>query len=129
MIKEPMKPRLFGYLGGVVREQGGKALAINGAVDHVHMLLSLPATMSVAELMRLVKTLSSKWVHETFPETRMFSWQPGYSAFSVSHSNVPAVSTYIRTQEEHHKKVSFRDEFLSLLKRNEIEFDERYLWE
>ena len=129
MIKEPMKSRLHGYLGGVVREQGGKALTINGTADHVHMLLSLPATVSIADLMRLIKTLSSKWVHETFPDQSKFSWQPGYGAFSVSHSNSAAVSAYIQTQEEHHKKVSFRDEFLSLLKRNEIEFDERYLWE
>ncbi len=123
-----MRSRPFGYLGGVVREQGGKALAINGTADHVHMLLSLPATMSVSDLVRFVKALSSKWVHETLPDQSKFSWQPGYGAFSVSQSNVPAVSTYIQTQEEHHKKVSFQDEFLALLKRNEIEFDERYLW-
>ena len=129
MIKEPMKSRLFAYLGGIVREQGGKALAINGTDDHVHMLLSIPATVSIADMMRLVKTLSSKWVHETFPDKSKSAWQPGYGAFSVSHSNIPAVSEYIQTQEQHHRKVSFQDEFLSLLKRNEIEFDERYLWE
>ena len=91
--------------------------------------MSIPATVSIADMMRLVKTLSSKWVHQTFPDQSKFAWQPGYGAFSVSQSNVPAVSTYIQTQEEHHKKVSFQDEVLALLKRNEIEFDERYLWE
>jgi len=106
-----------------------KALSIGGVEDHVHILLSLPATMPVAKAMQLIKGGSSKWVHETFPDQRLFAWQTKYGAFSVSVSQVDKLIKYIENQEPHHQKLSFQEEFVALLKKHNIEYDERYLWE
>ncbi len=127
-LTEDIRARLFTYMGGIVREAGGKALIINGVVDHVHCLVSMPSTVSSAEMIRMMKGKSSKWVHEHFPEKRSFAWQRGYETFSLSHSKLGEVTRYITNQEEHHRKVSFQEEFLSLLKKHDIEFDERYIW-
>jgi len=124
-----LKARLFPYLGGIIRQQHGTALIINGPTDHVHILASLAAKHSLSDLMRELKTNSSGWVHENFPDKKLFAWQTGYGAFSVSHSNLGEVRKYIANQEEHHRHVSFKEEFVALLKRHEIEFDERFLWE
>jgi REP element-mobilizing transposase RayT len=115
-------------MGGIVRSIDGIALAIDGPSDHVHLLVKTPATAAMADVVRTVKTNSSKWVHETFPRAA-FAWQTGYGAFSVSCSNVEAVSEYITGQEEHHKSVSFQEEFVAFLRRHGIEYDERYIWE
>jgi REP element-mobilizing transposase RayT len=104
-----------------------KALAIGGTEDHMHILLSLPATLPVAKAIQLIKGGSSKWVHETFPSHKDFAWQEGYGAFSVSISQVEATITYIKTQEEHHRKKTFEEEFLTFLKKHGIEYDERYI--
>ena len=88
----------------------------------------MPATVSIAEMMRIVKGKSSAWVHEQFPSRGTFAWQAGYGAFSVSHSQIDTVTKYIAGQEEHHKKVSFQEELLSFLRKQGIEFDERYIW-
>ena len=106
-----------------------KAIEIGGVPDHVHILLSLPSTLSIAKAMQLIKGGSSKWVHETFPEHRLFGWQVKYGAFSVSVSQLDKTIQYIKSQEEHHRKMTFKEEFLELLKKHRIEFDERYLWE
>ena len=128
LLKGEITSRLFPYVGGIVREFDAKMLAVNGACDHVHLLLSLPTGLPIADLMRTVKTRSSKWVHETMPAARSFAWQPGYAAFSVSESNLPQVKQYIAAQEEHHRNVSFMEEFLTLLRKHNIEFDEEMLW-
>ena len=125
MLKVPIRPRLFAYLGGVARSLGGEPLIVNGVADHVHMLLTLPSTVTLAEAMRRIKAKSSHWLRQ---ETQDFAWQPGYAAFSVSQSNVTRVTKYIANQEEHHKRMAFKDEFLSLLKRHELESEERFLW-
>jgi REP element-mobilizing transposase RayT len=117
------------YLGGIIRELDGHAIIVNGPADHVHLLCSLPATTALADVMRVLKTNSSKWIHETFPNLASFAWQTGYAAFSVSESNVQAVEQYIRNQEEHHRTVSFQDEFVAFLKRHGIQYDPRYIWE
>jgi REP element-mobilizing transposase RayT len=106
-----------------------KAIEIGGVADHIHILLSLPPTTSVSKAMQLVKGGSSKWVHETFPEQWRFGWQVKYGAFSVSVSQLEKTMRYIRAQEEHHKKLSFEQEFLALLKKHRIAYDERYLWQ
>ena len=106
-----------------------KAIEIGGVEDHVHILLSLPATMAIVKALQLIKGGSSKWVHETFPEHRLFAWQEKYGAFSVSESRVDAIVQYIKGQEEHHRKMTFQEEFLTLLKKHRIEYDERYLWD
>ncbi len=98
-------------------------------LQHVHILLSLPSTMPVSKALQLIKGGSSKWVHETFPEHRLFAWQENYGAFSVSVSQLDAVAQYIRNQQEHHRKATFREEFVALLDKHAIPYDERYLWE
>ena len=104
-------------------------IEIGGVEDHVHMLLLLPATLSIAKAMQLIKGGSSKWVHDTFPEHREFAWQTKYGAFSVSQSRVDGIVDYIRKQPEHYKKMTFKEEFIMLLKKHKIPYDERYLWE
>ena len=128
-ITPKLAPELFAYMGGIVRSLNGVALLINGVPDHVHMLVSLPPTLAMADAMRLVKANSSKWVHETYPDQGAFSWQTGYGAFSVSRSNRVAVEAYIAKQEEHHRAVTFQEEFVTFLKKHGIEYDERYIWQ
>ena len=97
--------------------------------DHVHLLVSLSLELSIAETVRLVKANSSKWIHGTFPDRRHFAWQAGYGAFSVSFSNIPDVKTYIARQADHHRVLTFQDELREFLRRHEIEWDERYVWD
>ena len=120
--------RLFPYMGGIIRERKGVPLIINGPADHVHLLVSLPATESIAELLRAVKTNSSRWVHEQFPAQKRFAWQAGYAAFTVSGSRAADVKTYIEAQQGHHRRVSFQEEFLTFLRRYGLTYDERDLW-
>jgi REP element-mobilizing transposase RayT len=101
---------------------------MNSMPDHVHMLVSMPASLAVADMVRAVKANSSRWTNERWPERRRFAWQQGYGAFSVSESATARVERYIRDQEERHRAVSFEDEFRVLLKNHNIAFDERYLW-
>lgn len=103
-----------------------KALAIGGTADHIHTLLSLPATMNIAKAVQLIKGGSSKWIHDTFHKSREFAWQEGYGAFTVSRSQMKKTVAYIDAQKEHHRKKSFRDEFIEFLDKHEIEYDPRY---
>jgi REP element-mobilizing transposase RayT len=109
-------------------ELGGVALCINGMSDHVHLLVRMPSTQSVADVARLVKTNSSRWVHERWPQFKTFAWQAGYGAFSVSESGQDAAREYILHQHEHHAKRSFKEELVVFLRKNHIAVDERYLW-
>ena len=127
-IDSELEPRLWPYIGGIARENRMKALAIGGTADHVHALLSLPGMMSFAKAVQLIKGGSSKWVHETFAEQRKFEWQEGYGAFSVSASQLPKTIAYINSQREHHRKKTFQEEFLELLKKHRIEYDSRYVF-
>jgi len=128
-INDEIRSRLFPYMGGVLREIQVRPILINGTSDHVHLLIAIPPAISVSDSMRILKTNSSRWVHETWPRTTDFGWQAGYGAFSVSQSNAEAVRAYIADQENHHRHLTFKDEFLAFLRRHEIEFDERYIWE
>jgi len=119
--------RLFPYMGGIVRERKGVPLIINGPADHVHMLMSLSTTESIAELMRVVKTNSSRWLHEQFPAQKEFGWQAGYAAFTVSASRAVDVKDYIAGQQEHHRRVSFQEEILTFLQKHGITYDVRDL--
>ena len=127
LLTSDVRDRLWPYLGGIARENKIKALAIGGAADHVHALVSLPATLSVAKALQLLKGNSSKWVHETFQKMRSFEWQEGYGAFSIGVSGVDATVAYIRNQAEHHRARSFRDEFRAMLQRHGFDYDERML--
>ena len=128
LITDQVEQRLYEYIGGIVRKQGGVALSINGVADHLHLLAKLRQDRTIADTIRDLKSYSSGWMHKVFPELRDFTWQNGYGAFTVSVSQVPKVSRYIANQKEHHKVQSFRQEFEGLLRKNQIEFDERYLW-
>lgn len=123
-----LRSRLFPYMGGILRKLGVTARLINGTEDHVHMLVNLPADLSVSECMRVVKANSSRWIHETLPRSRDFAWQNGYAAFTVSASNEKAVFDYIRQQEEHHRHISFEEEFVALLRKHGVPFDDKFLW-
>jgi putative transposase len=122
-----LRDRLWPYLGGIARENKMKALAISGTADHVHMLISLPPTLSVAKALQLLKGNSSKWIHETFPRTRSFEWQEGYGAFSIGISGIDATVSYIRNQTEHPRTRSFREELATMLRKNGFNYDERML--
>jgi REP element-mobilizing transposase RayT len=127
LITPEVRNDLFAYLGGIIRELKGTALIVNGTSDHVHMLVRIRPVHAVAQIARLVKANSSKWMHEKW--NVRFAWQTGYGAFSVSESNVSVVSRYIAEQEEHHRKHTFQEEYVAFLKKNNISFDERYIWE
>jgi REP element-mobilizing transposase RayT len=123
-IEKSFRADLHAYLGGIVREMGGTALMIGGTLDHVHLLIDMPPTISVGDAMRVIKANSSRWLNKT--HTRNFSWQAGYAAFSVSQSNAGAVTRYISAQEMHHRARTFQEEFVSFLNRHGISYDERF---
>ena len=126
-IAPELQERLWAYMGGIARENEMKALAVGGTEDHVHLLLSLPSTLTIAEAMRKIKGGSSRWLHESCGLTG-FEWQKGYGAFSIGCSQVDATRAYIAGQQEHHRKRDFQAEFLSIFKRHGIEYDPRYVW-
>lgn len=129
LITPDLQERLWPYLGGIARDNRMKALSIGGVSDHVHLLLSLPATLSISKAMQLIKGSSSKWVHDHFPQHQDFGWQEGYGAFSIGISDVERTVHYIETQGEHHCKYDFKAEFVSFLNKHGIEYDERYIWD
>jgi len=126
-IRVEIRERVHAYLGGVIRGIGGTPLEVGGVDDHVHLLVGLKPTHGLADVMRVLKGDSSKWIH-TELGVRNFAWQDGYGAFTVSKSGVNAVREYVRNQEEHHRKRTFQEEYLEFLEKMEIEYDERYLW-
>lgn len=128
LITSDLEERLHAYMGGIARDNKMKAIAIGGVEDHVHMLLSIHQTVAVSKAIQLIKGGSSKWVHETFPRYRDFTWQEGYGAFSIGVSQVPDTVGYIDNQKTHHAKWDYKAEFLSFLKAHEIEYDPRYIW-
>ena len=127
MILPELKNRLWAYMGGIARENQMKALSIGGTEDHVHVLLSLPATLPVAKAVQLIKGGSSKWVHDTYANFQRFAWQEGYGAFSVNLSLLEETVRYIERQEEHHRRKTFQEEYIEFLKRHGIDYDERYI--
>ena len=129
VITAALQERLWPYLGGIARENKMTAVEIGGVEDHVHILLALPSSMSVAKALQLIKGGSSKWVHDTFPDQRLFGWQSKYGSFSVSVSQLDRIIAYIKGQPEHHRKMTFKEEFVALLNKHRVQYDERYLWD
>lgn len=128
-IRSEWKQRLYDYLGGLIRSERGVLISAGGIADHVHLLARLGQNRAISDVLRVVKTNSSKWVHETFPGSDDFGWQNGFGAFSVSNSGIEGVKAYIAGQEDHHRTLRFQDEYREFLVRHEILFDEKYLWE
>ena len=128
LITPVRRPRLYEYVGGIIRGFGGSMLSIGGIEDHLHIFTRLRPDKALSEVLCSLKANSSGWMHEVFPDARDFYWQNGYGAFTVSTSQIEVVSNYIANQEQHHKKRSFREEFIEILRVNEIDFDEKYLW-
>ena len=128
-MRKDFRTRLHDYLGGIARQEFGRSLRVGGTANHLHGLIVLKPSIAVSDAMKKWKSLSSGWVHNTFPGNRDFGWQNGYGAFSVSESKAQEVIEYIERQEEHHRKVSFEEEFIHFLEVNGIEYDPRYVWD
>lgn len=128
-ITPALAPRLHAYLGGIARGNKHRLLTSGGMPDHVHLLLSIGREQSIAELVGALKSGSSRWVHDTFPDHRTFAWQAGYGVFSVGPPQLDAVKRYIETQEDHHRVRTFQDEYREFLREHGLAFDERYVWD
>jgi len=127
MIDEGIRERLLKYMSSVLGNHDCKVIAINCTEDHVHVLMAMGADKTLSEMVRNIKANSSRFVHDEFPK-RVFGWQDGYAAFTVSRSQMEIVAKYIEGQEEHHRKIGFDEEFVGFLKRHGVEFDPRYVW-
>ncbi|HKN24446.1 MAG TPA: IS200/IS605 family transposase [Candidatus Acidoferrum sp.] len=123
-ITPPLRPKLHAYIVGICNNDGIIVHAIGGAQDHIHCLLQIPPTHSVAKTVLTIKANSSRWLRQT---SRDFAWQQGYAAFSVSASMILTVSRYIQNQEAHHHKMTFQEEFLALLRRHRVEYDPKFV--
>ncbi len=128
-LNAALRPRMHAYLATVCRDLGADSVQVGGAADHVHIIMTLPRTISQAELVEHIKKTSSKWIKRLDARYRGFFWQRGYGAFSVSPSQLHAVFSYIESQQEHHRTRTFQEEYRELLRRHNVEFDERYVWD
>jgi putative transposase len=131
LIQPGIEERVWAYLGGIARENKFYSIGVGGVENHVHLLLELPATLAVSKAVQLLKGGSSAWIKDALPEMpglRRFAWQDGYAAFTVGKSQVADVIEYIRKQREHHQVKTFEQEYRAFLKRQGIEFEERYLY-
>lgn len=128
LIKKEWKPEFMGVIGNLINETGCKTILINGVEDHVHCFLGLKPTHSVSEVMKSVKAKSSGWLNKSNHLPHRFEWQPGYGAFSYSRSQIDRVFKYIQNQEKHHKKMTFREEYIQLLEKFGIDYDQRYIF-
>jgi REP element-mobilizing transposase RayT len=129
LITPQIESELHPYMAKIFRALKSPALAIDGTRDHIHSLFALSRVITVADLVEEVKTESSKWIKTKGPEFKNFNWQSGYGAFSIGQSQVVAVRRYIQSQKRHHRRVTFQDEFRKFLKRYQIDYDERYVWD
>lgn len=128
LIEPEIDEKLYAYMTGIGHNLGSPVLAINGAEDHVHLLVSLSKTITLADLVLNVKRDSSTWMNKERLIKGSFAWQNGYAAFTIGESQVPALKRYIAGQKEHHRKVSFQDELRTFLKKYGVAYDEKYVW-
>jgi REP element-mobilizing transposase RayT len=129
IITDSVRGSLHAYMATVLQNLGCHPVLINSVEDHIHLLFELARTVSVSQAVEDVKKSSSKWIKEQGSEFRTFAWQSGYGAFAVSESNVEVVREYIANQREHHHKKTFQEEYRAFLKRHNVAFDERYVWD
>jgi putative transposase len=127
LITPDYEVRLYDYIGGTLRRTGGISLQLNGTEDHVHLLAKLRPDRALSDVVRDLKANASGWLHDVFPTLEDFCWQRGYGAFTVSASHVERVCKYIARQKEHHRRISFRDEFIQFLTANGIDYNERFI--
>jgi REP element-mobilizing transposase RayT len=128
LITPEIEPELYAYLGGVMRKLDSRCLAAGGTNNHVHLLVSQSKNIALSHLMEEIKKSSSKWIKTKEPGLRTFSWQDGYGAFTIGQSQVEALQQYIARQKDRHKKQTFEEELVTLLKRYHVPYDERYIW-
>lgn len=129
LLQQPWRTEVFKYMAGIIKAKGQKSIIVNGVADHVHVFVGLKPAMNISDLVRDIKNNSSKFINEQkFIQTK-FSWQEGYGAFSYAHSQVESVYQYIANQEEHHRKKTFREEYLDFLQKFEVDHDEKYLFD
>jgi putative transposase len=128
ILSPEVRERLWPYLGGIAKQNGIRPASIGGVADHVHLLLSIPTTIAIAKAIQLIKGGSSAWIHDTFRELNNFAWQEGYGAFSVSVSHLSETVDYIKSHAEHHRTQSFQEEYLAFLKKHNLQFDDKTLW-
>ena len=126
-LKSDIREKLFPYIGGICRENNFKLIKAGGVDDHLHLLVSLPSTITIAKAIQYLKGGSSRWIHETFGNMKDFAWQEGYGAFTIGVSQIDETIKYITNQEDHHRKKTFREEFIDFLNYHGIEFEEKYL--
>ena len=126
LIPAELQSDLWAFVGGIARKNGFKTLIVGGTENHLHVLLSLPASITLAKAMQLIKGVSSHWMNEN--HAKKFAWQEGYGAFTIGISQKADTIAYIRSQAEHHRKQSFEEEFVAFLKKHDMEYDPRYVW-
>ena len=119
--------RICKYIAGIIRNNEGVPLAVNGVSDHLHIAASVGPKIALSQFVGTVKANCSKWIHQTFSDMQDFGWQDGYSAFTVSASVEDSVVSYIRNQESHHRRMSFQEELIQLLDRHGVEYDPKYI--
>lgn len=129
LIHPEWQDELYKYICGIALAKNQKILAIGGVADHIHILASMSPTIALSDLVRDIKSNSSKWINEKKFNKEKFQWQNGFGAFSFTHGDLNKVINYINNQEKHHQKNKFKDEYVKLLHENEINFDEKYLFD
>lgn len=128
LIPAALEPQLYAYMGGIVKRQGGCLMSAGGTANHVHLLVSHSKSIAVSTSLEDLKKDSSKWIKTKDARLHSFFWQTGYGAFSIGQSAVPKLKRYIANQKEHHKKVSFQDELLAILRKYDVPYDPRFIW-
>jgi len=128
VIHPDWQSKLFGVMGNLINETSSKTVIVNGVEDHVHCLFGFRPAVSISEVMKSVKARSSKWINDNNLLTHRFEWQKGFGCFTCGYSQLDRIYKYILNQEEHHKKMTFREEYLMFLKKFEIDYDERYIF-
>ena len=129
VLDKKWRANVFGVIGNLINETGCKTIIVNGVEDHVHCFFSLKPTVSISELMKVVKAKSSKYINDNRFLLNRFEWQGGYGVFSYSQNQVNTIFNYIKNQEKHHAKSTFQEEYLGILEQFEIPYDERYIFE
>ncbi len=129
LLQRPWRDEIFRYIAGIIKSKQQKPIIVNGVSDHVHVFVGLKPSMPISDLVRDIKNNSSKFINEQKFVKGKFSWQDGYGAFSYSHSQIENVYQYILNQEEHHRKKTFKDEYIEFLQKFGIEFNEKYLFD